>query len=415
MVGKLIRFRFWEAGMATFRRRRLLATTLAAGLLPTGAAAQGTAADYARAEGLRAKYEAAAVDIVGAPSAIGDTHTFWYRKSTKGGEVFERFDADSLQKQPLFDHGRIAASLSRESGATYNMLRLPFTTLTFTSDGSAFTSMVDGTLYRCVVADAACTRAEPARGGRGMGSGRTRTTEGPRRSPDGKWEALVDNFNVGIREVGSRKVTHLSVDGSEGNYYDGATIVWSPDSKKIAASKVRPGYRREVHYVESSPEDQLQPKHSTLTYAKPGDVLDVDQPVLFIVDGRRQVMVDNSLFPNPYQNSELVWEGQPRVQLRIQPAGPSGLPHHRGRWRDRQGPRGRLGRAEDVLQLSHRERIARRFREEVQIRPERRARRHLDVGARRLESPVPHGRYDGSRQESDHERELGRSRCPARR
>ena len=32
-----------------------------------------------------------------------------------------------------------------------------------------------------------------------------------------------------------------------------------------------------VHYVESSPEDQLQPKHSSRFYAKPGDVLDLGQ------------------------------------------------------------------------------------------------------------------------------------------
>src|SRR5205085_5319480 len=116
------------------------------------------------------------------------------------------------------------------------------------------------------------------------GGGRRRADEGPRLSPDGKWEALVNNFNVVVRAVGSRVLTRLSTDGSEGNAYDLSSIAWSPDSKKIAAFKVRPGYKREVHYVESSPEDQLQPKHSTLVYAKPGDVLDLEQPVLFLLE-----------------------------------------------------------------------------------------------------------------------------------
>ena len=35
--------------------------------------AQGTAADYERASGLKAKYEAAAIDIAGAPTWIGNT------------------------------------------------------------------------------------------------------------------------------------------------------------------------------------------------------------------------------------------------------------------------------------------------------------------------------------------------------
>ena len=55
---------------------------------------------------------------------------------------------------------------------------------------------------------------------------------------------------------------------------------WSPDSSKLAAYRVKAGHRRYVHYVESSPEDQLQPKSWQMLYAKPGDVLDLEQPVL---------------------------------------------------------------------------------------------------------------------------------------
>ncbi len=86
-----------------------------------------------------------------------------------------------------------------------------------------------------------------------------------------------------------------------------SSIAWSPDSKRLAAYRVRPGYRREVHYVESSPEDQLQPKSSTLLYAKPGDVLDLNQPVVFALDPATQLTVDNALFPNPYSLSRLEW------------------------------------------------------------------------------------------------------------
>jgi len=46
--------------------------------------AQGAPADYTRAEGLRVKYEAAAVDVAGPPTAIGLTHRFWYRKAVRG-------------------------------------------------------------------------------------------------------------------------------------------------------------------------------------------------------------------------------------------------------------------------------------------------------------------------------------------
>ncbi|MBX6333031.1 MAG: DPP IV N-terminal domain-containing protein, partial [Gemmatimonadaceae bacterium] len=129
----------------------------------------------------------------------------------------------------------------------------------------------------------------------------------PRRSPDGKWEALVRNYNVYVRPVGSTKGMMLSTDGSEGDAYDPTSIAWSPDSRRIAVYRVRPGYRREVHYIESSPEDQLQPKYSTILYNKPGDVLDTDRPVLFDVTTRTEIVVDNTLFPNAYDVTPLVW------------------------------------------------------------------------------------------------------------
>jgi len=52
------------------------------------AAAQGTAADYARAVALQDRYENAAIDVAGPPTAIPGTHRFWYRNSGRGGHRF---------------------------------------------------------------------------------------------------------------------------------------------------------------------------------------------------------------------------------------------------------------------------------------------------------------------------------------
>ena len=118
---------------------------------------------------------------------------------------------------------------------------------------------------------------------------------------------------MAIRAVDAKESIVLSTDGSEGNYYNARSIVWSPDSTKIAVYRVRPGYKREVHYIESSPEDQVQPKFSSIVYAKPGDVLDLEQPVLFDVMDRKQTNVDNALFPNPYEISDPVWRRDSRA------------------------------------------------------------------------------------------------------
>jgi len=104
----------------------------------------------------------------------------------------------------------------------------------------------------------------------------------------------------------------LSTDGSEGDMYTLNSIRWSPDSKKLAAFRRRPGYERLVHYVESSPTDQVQPKHTTNFYRKPGDVVDFDHPVVFDVETRRQMPGDIALFTNPYANTRLEWRSDSR-------------------------------------------------------------------------------------------------------
>jgi dipeptidyl aminopeptidase/acylaminoacyl peptidase len=126
-------------------------------------------------------------------------------------------------------------------------------------------------------------------------------------SPDGKWLAWVENYNIRIGSKDGKEKVTLSQDGSEDNYYAFHSVVWSPDSKYLVAYRIRPGYRRLVHYVESSPANQLQPEYSSMVYPKPGDVLALPQPVLFDVAAKQEIRIDNSLFPNPFDLSPAEW------------------------------------------------------------------------------------------------------------
>jgi dipeptidyl aminopeptidase/acylaminoacyl peptidase len=317
--------------------RWLIAVGLLSGgvLLPPQLTAQGTTADFARAEGFRTRVEGLVVGIADPPIWIeGPGSRFVYRKSVKGGHAFTYVDAATQEKRPAFDHDRLATSLAtalrRAAGPPITAVTLPFARFVFVDSARAIEfvptgrpGQPDSTRWRCTVADYVCSRyvaradSAPRRGRRQVGGGLFGTPAAPdsraRVSPDGALEALVHNHNVVVRARGSRDATPLSSDGSEGDAYDPQSIVWSPDSKKVAAYRVRPGYRREVHYIQSSPEDQLQPKHTTLLYNKPGDVLDVGTPVVFDVAARTQVVVDRSLFPNAYSVSGLEWQRDSRA------------------------------------------------------------------------------------------------------
>ncbi len=291
-------------------------------MVPGAVWGQGRQADYERADSFDARTRGLVVDVAQEPHWIGETSRFWYRKSVEGGNQFVLVDPSTLQQLPAFDHKRVAASLSVIRGDTLTGAGLPFANFEFADDGQAIEFTLSDSTWECSLVDYECSNSGPVpervRRGGGIGyqagPGQLLRSQGeePLRSPDGEWEAWIQNYNVAVRKVGEDAFTLLSQDGSEGNAYARRSMRWSPDSKRLAVYRVIPGHQREIHYVESSPEDQLQPKHSTLIYAKPGDVLDKESPVLFDVAGDRQINVDDSLFPNAFELSSLEWREDSR-------------------------------------------------------------------------------------------------------
>jgi len=289
-------------------------------LLPVTLCAQGTLADYRRSDSLRTAVQGLVVNAPEPATWIAKTDRFWYRKAVRGGNQFVVFDVASRQKSPLFDHERLAASLSAAVNKKYTAVTLPFSTLTLVDSARSIAITFDSTAWKCDLSAYRCAKDTTNAGGRGGRGGGAVATGGqgavadlPRRSPDGKSEAFIKNFNVAVRPVGSSRDTVLSSDGSEGNAYTLQSIAWSPDSRKLAAYRVKPGYRRMVRYVESSPADQLQPKTFERFCAKPGDVLDVMQPVLFDFDARKELVLDATLFPNAYGMTRLEWRKDNRA------------------------------------------------------------------------------------------------------
>ena len=313
--------------------------------------AQGTLADYQRAQALQRTARGLVMNVPGPANWIGASDHFWYWRSVKGGYEFILADAASATKKLAFDHERLAAALNAASGGHFTGLALPFAPgtgrtpiqgpLTFVDSELSIQFGASGFYWKCTLSNYACTKGEalPAENGglgpevlepggdpsdgleypqtpaaRGATAQRSDTGCAENRAPqvcasfDGKWEAAIQNFNVFLRAAGSKDVAMaLSADGSEGNSYGLRSLAWSPDSKKLVAYRTRPGYDRQMHYVESSPADQVQPKHSTIAYRKPGDALEVAVPVMFDVDSRNEVEIDNALFPIAYSLSRPVW------------------------------------------------------------------------------------------------------------
>ena len=281
---------------------------------------QGLPADYDRAEQLAAKGRDKVFRDRVQPRWFAGNDQFWYRVDLRSGQrEFVVVNAVEGTKRPAFDHAKLAEALLKVDPKTpVEAEKLPVDRIEIGDDGSihfeATTSKktwrfdpVAGTL-------AAADPLPPASPDEPEGRNRRRNTDGRPRpappeeidSPDGKWTAFHKGEQLYLRE----KATSVeSLIRAEAHKKDGWNrgIYWSPDSTKIIAVRVVKGDDRKVQLIESSPDDQLQPKLSAYDYLKPGDQVDIDRPYLYDVVNRRTIDVSDQMFNNPWSLDEIRW------------------------------------------------------------------------------------------------------------
>ncbi len=125
-------------------------------------------------------------------------------------------------------------------------------------------------------------------------------------SPDKKWTVKFDDHNVTLVQNETSDRRTLTDDGSENDSY-GGRVWWSPDSRHFAVMKTRQTQKRQISMVESAPEDSIHGKLKTISYAKPGDDLDIARVALFHTDGDSPGLIDASSFSNPFGLTDFAW------------------------------------------------------------------------------------------------------------
>lgn len=271
--------------------------------------AQHTRADFEHALQQREVYRKAAGAQPGMATWIDQSDIFWYDDADDSTHHYILYDA-ATQKRSELDLARIANAINAKESGTAKPESLALRELSFDSKASGFTFRMPGLLWHCTLPDYVCVshEAAPEDEWDPMPKFEGNDALNTLKSPDGHWEATIQNFNVFLQKTGDAEhAAPLSTDGSEGNYYQRSMLLWSPDSRYLLARRVLPGMRRVVNYVESSPTDQLQPKLFSYFYAKPGDVLDREQPVIFDIATRQERVIDTTLFPNPYELTDFAW------------------------------------------------------------------------------------------------------------
>ena len=230
-------------------------------------------------------------------------------RNTPEGNEYVKVDAGKQKRTALFDQQKLSAALESSTGKDIDPMQLPIQRCHVTPGADTLRFVYEGKRWCFDI-----RRNRLTDEGQLPAPGRQRhwmevddeKGGAPVTSPDGKYVAFIKNDNICVREVATGKETQLSQDGTPGNYYS-SYIQWSPDSKLVAAFRIRPAQKRYVYYVESSPTDQLQPKLHKQEYAKPGDELAFKVPCIYGVENGKRLIPSTDLFSHQYEIYALQW------------------------------------------------------------------------------------------------------------
>ena len=246
------------------------------------AASQVTRADYERADTILKCSDRVYSPAIH-PEWIDSSHYFWYKNHEKEGDFYYLVNAESGKKQRAADKKGLAAFFSKKQKKLAESL----------------------------------LKEEEKRSDRWR---RREEAPAPVVSPDKKWEAYVKDNNLYLSPVRDEKEKDkpkeeiaLTMDGTANLRYDGWSIIWSPDSRKLATVKVRDVQERRIPLIESSPSSQKQPILQWRDYAKPGDVLPVYLPVLFDVEARKQMALNVTSYENQFYLNLTGWREDSRA------------------------------------------------------------------------------------------------------
>ena len=246
------------------------------------AASQVTRADYERADTILKCSDRVYSPAIH-PEWIDSSHYFWYKNHEKEGDFYYLVNAESGKKQRAADKKGLAAFFSKKQKKLAESL----------------------------------LKEEEKRPDRWR---RREEAPVPVVSPDKKCEAYVKDNNLYLSPLWDEKEKDkpkeeiaLTMDGTANLRYDGWSIIWSPDSRKLATVKVRDVQERRIPLIESSPSSQKQPILQWRDYAKPGDVLPVYLPVLFDVEARKQMALNVTPYENQFYLNLTGWREDSRA------------------------------------------------------------------------------------------------------
>lgn len=277
----------------------VLGVTLLFGLVPMSGQAQSMEERYARAEQyLSFNADSLVLNEDVDPNWIEEENQFWYLRDRREGKEFVLINAGEDTRQLAFDHARLATALSERGDETYDPYDLPFDRVEFVEGQQAIRFTFEGAEWQCDLTEYTCEEIQEEE-------------EPSNLSPNGKWEAFVQDHNLFVRSTENGREIQLTFDGEQDYAYatplrslpemvreesmdieQPVQVEWGPDSKKLVTYRLDQRSAKKMAVVQSSPEDHFWPQYYTYTYPFPGETgLPLAEPVIIDIESRSRTFV----------------------------------------------------------------------------------------------------------------------------
>jgi dipeptidyl-peptidase 4 len=247
--------------------RYILIVLAAAALASTTASAQGTLADYQRAEQylpFNISKRVRNLDV----NPNWTTNGFWYIEQLPNGHQYVFVSSRNGTKRPAFDHQWLASVITSRYRTNYRPDSLPLQKPVFSGDTLRFSL---DSLEWIVEIRRKIAKVDKEE--------KPSLLKNQSKSPDGKWIVSVENFNLWLTNTSTDEKTELTSDGIErhdygtpvswyktvelekGDIYDPEIMIkWSPDSKKFVTFRLDRRNMRRLYLYQSVPDSGMRAK-----------------------------------------------------------------------------------------------------------------------------------------------------------
>lgn len=232
------------------------------------------------------------------PNWFSDSTGFWYVHFAPGEKTYMKVQFKPLLKTKLFNHALLAEKLSAELAQPVDPKNLELENIRYLKDGNLEFSFREKK-YNWQTTRNALENIPTVQAERNLYESK---------SPDGKWIAYAENYNLFIRSTETGAIMQLSTKGTKNyeyaSYYGWSDIIegenaerprrfvanWSPDSKWIQTSICDLRYGKKMYLLDWSVDTLYRPRLLSYYRGSPGDTTVVHlEGVVFNVETGKEI------------------------------------------------------------------------------------------------------------------------------